>query len=119
MFQFLKCFVVKTKYDHELCDPCKDQNIQCNILVEAKDVDIQCNLYTESKEVKDTKDANIQCNFTHNEMRHVFLRDKALCDIPFDLYEENGDKYIVIKGQKVFLRHIKGHFKYDQPWILK
>ena len=107
MFEFFKCFIIRTKYDEQGCykqhNTTADSNIQCHLHVETKDASVQCCIES-----------------VVPSHRHVFLRDKAIYNLPFELYENgNNEKYIMIKEEQVFLRHIKGHFKYDQPWIYK
>jgi hypothetical protein len=112
MLKFLKCMVIKTKYDEH--EQNKDQSIQCNLSTATYtscDKSVQCDILTlPSQDIKPP---------IKTTSRLVFLREKAICNIPFELHEEDAGKYIVIKGEKVFLQHIKGHFKYDHPWILR
>lgn len=131
MFYFLRCFVVKTKHDEsevECETPCVqycDKSTQCDDLLLTKSVMVQC------ETLVNVNDASCQYDYTqpiHEEhisnqnvilegkKTTVYLRDKALSTIAFDVYEKDGQKYIVIKNENVFLRHIKGHYKYDQPW---
>lgn len=123
MFDFLKCLVVKTKYDE-----CKtnDKSTQCDLFVQRYDVEVQCGVsmfdkYCQCDLEKQTSTVGITPLSTPPSRlgRKIFLRDKALRNIPFEVYEDNGDKYIIIKGESVFLQHIKGYFKYDEPWNFK
>lgn len=131
MLKFFNCFVVRTKYDDkerpniqyaDKCTQCdayattKSVMVQCD-KGEMHDVSIQCEITTPSVDVPTTSMANNNniC-LENNSKRLVFLRDKALSTIAFDLYENEGQKYIVIKNEKVFLRHIKGYYKFDSPW---
>lgn len=143
MFKFFNCFVVKTKHDNEYqtniqyadkCTQCDtyvitksvtvqcDKDEMCNVSVQCEkevvtDAGTQCEITIPSVDVPTTSMANNN-NICHekNSKRLVFLRDKALSTIAFDLYENEGQKYIVIKNEQVFLRHIKGHYKFDSPW---
>ena len=114
MFDFLKCLVVKTKYDE--CET-HDKSIQCDLLVEKSSVAMH-DKYSQCDTNDDTNNIT-PITQTTRLGRKVFLRERALHNIPFELYEENGDKFIIIKEECVFLRHIKGHFKYDEPWTFK
>ncbi len=121
MFSFLKCYIVQTKHDengvshqetqYDIDDSIRKHSVmvQCDS-VKMCDKGVQCDMITEQLSVSQ------EIEKSNNIRRLVFLRDKALNDIPFYVFEEKGEKYIVVKGEQVFLRHIKGHFKYDQPW---
>jgi hypothetical protein len=112
MLKFIsKCLVIKTKYDDG--NKYIEQNTQCNIQTHQQSVYCQC-------EKTCMVDKAIQCDWEENTQlatnRQVFLRDKVICNMPFTVHDTNGEKYILIKGVQVFLRHIKGYFKYDAPW---
>jgi hypothetical protein len=104
--------VIKTKYDEH--EQNKDQSVQCNISIAtciSCEKSVQCDILTPPSQ--DMQSLNKTTG------RHVFLRERAICNLPFDLHEDEAGKYIIIKGEKVCLRHIKGHFKYDHPWIFR
>ena len=124
MFDFLKCLIVKTKYDE--CGT-NNKSTQCDLVVQRCNVEVQCGVSMIDKDCqcdleRQTSIHDITNNITPPTTRlgrKIFLREKALRNIAFELYEENGEKYIIIKGECVFLRHIKGYFKYDEPWNFK
>lgn len=126
MFKFLNCMIIKTKHDdHEeninqtyqthQTDQYTQCNIHGNLHVDTRDCGVQCNLLTSTHNVIDIS----TCYGASKVNTHVFLRDKALCNMPFELHEDHNDKYIIMKGEKIYLRHIKGYYKFDQPWSFK
>jgi hypothetical protein len=112
MLKILKCFIIKTKYDDHGVKSQQHQYIQCNISIDNQDTSCQ----TDTMNMIDrATQYDMHAPAAHAE-RYVFLREKAIKDMPFALHGDGNDKYIVLKDDKVFLRHIKGYFKYDKPW---